>query len=1161
VVRNADGMSVTVTLDGALAPGQSVTVTVQNVKDLAGNPISGTCSLQAGAPVISCGIALQEIYFGIGGVNVADLVNSPNYPGSPNLVRYKGTLEANTADEFDNYGTRLSGYISPPVSGDYTFYLAADDGAEFWLSTDANPGNISRVAFEPLWASRRNWTGEAEGGGRGTPPANITAPIALVAGQYYYYQALMKEGGGGDHVAVAIQGPGDPVPADGSTPIPGTYLFALADPVGASITFTRQPCPNNICLAIPGQPAPPAGGGSPLASQDFNGSDGGCTVINNRVFEGPWTYNAGAGSWRSAGQGPGIGAPGPSTRLTCPPVAVTQGGNVRVSFNHRHSFEGGRWDGGQLQVSVNGGAFVTVPSSSFLQNGYNGTMAVNNSELGGQLAFVEDSANYAAGNFITSVAELGCFSAGDTISVRFLASFDDNTRAGDPAWELDSVSFSQAAPAGSMANFAVGANAVSGGSTNAPLFFQWQRSAGGGAFADVPGASSSILSFVPTLADNGSCYRALLFTPGLCATSEVACLTVVQPNTPPMFTCNTNRIDVNEDAGPQVVPNWATDIKAHSISRIPTAYANNFNSGPAGMQLAGNPIATISDGVLKLTTPVNSAYGAGSILAPTATYESLQVSWKSYLGDGNAGADGYSLSIGDDVPADPGYGGEEGIGTGLIVAVDTFDNGAALDPCTTGIEIKWRGNILNCVNIPKDNTGDGRYLRKSSFVDASVSVDATGLATLTYDGNVITAQLPAYAGIRANRALFWARTGGANDNQWIDDFSLVAFPFDSSSAEAGQTVSFEVSNDCPGLFSQPPAVSPDGTLSYTPAPNAYGTCKVTVVAVDSGGTDACGGSDRSEMCMFFIDVIGTNDCPTIVGEPLKLGTAQDVPLTFQLPVIDKDGDRLLFTINQPPQHGILVLNLNTGAGTYTPNPGFCGSPGDMFGFTVTDGICTKEAKVRINVLCCAPTAVAKASPNCELRSDQTSTIVISVNNSNGCVTLDGSMSTDPQGGAVTYLWLADLDGDGVKEPFASGAIVTNCFDLGEHDIMLVVDNGRCAGTASITVEVLSACEAVELLIDKVNNADLGRRNKRPLIATLKAACASFDRGNCVSGVNQLEAFQNKVRAQIGGVNAALADEIIALTQEVLDCIDCEKGNNGIGNGEDPQPPGNPPKND
>jgi len=149
------------------------------------------------------------------------------------------------------------------------------------------------------------------------------------------------------------------------------------------------------------------------------------------------------------------------------------------------------------------------------------------------------------------------------------------------------------------------------------------------------------------------------------------------------------------------------------------------------------------------------------------------------------------------------------------------------------------------------------------------------------------------------------------------------------------------------------------------------------------------------------------------------------------------------------------------------------------------------------------------------------------------VTLDGSMSTDPDGDTLTYLWLAD----GV--PFASGAIVTNCFELGEHAITLVVDDGRCTRTASLTVEVLSAGEAIEVLIDKVNNADLGRRNKRPLIATLKAAIASFDRGNCASGVNQLEAFQNKVRAQIGHENPALADEILALAQKILDSIDCQ----------------------
>jgi hypothetical protein len=268
---------------------------------------------------------------------------------------------------------------------------------------------------------------------------------------------------------------------------------------------------------------------------------------------------------------------------------------------------------------------------------------------------------------------------------------------------------------------------------------------------------------------------------------------------------------------------------------------------------------------------------------------------------------------------------------------------------------------------------------------------------------------------------------------------------------------------------------------------------------------------------------------------------QDSILNFQIPICDPDGDPLQFSITQPPAHGVLVVGIatNGGGAVYTPTAGYCGPDG--FRIRATDGTCTIETNIVINVRCLnqCPVAVAKASPNVQLRPNQTNTIVISANNSNACVTLDGSMSSDPDGDALTYVWLADIDGNGVKEPIASGAIATFCFELGEHDIMLMVDDGRCTATVSLTVEVLSAGEAIEVLIDKVDNADLGRRNKRPLIATLKAAIASFDRGSCVSGVNQLEAFQNKVRAQIGHENSALADEIIALAQKILDGIECE----------------------
>jgi hypothetical protein len=183
--------------------------------------------------------------------------------------------------------------------------------------------------------------------------------------------------------------------------------------------------------------------------------------------------------------------------------------------------------------------------------------------------------------------------------------------------------------------------------------------------------------------------------------------------------------------------------------------------------------------------------------------------------------------------------------------------------------------------------------------------------------------------------------------------------------------------------------------------------------------------------------------------------------------------------------------------------------------------------------------VAKAGPDCGFMDGQTATVVIAGNNSSACVTLDGSMSTDADHDTLTYVWLADLDGDGVKEPIATGALATNCLPVGTYEIMLMVDDGHCSATASVNVEIITPCEAVEEIIMAVDNADLDRRNKRPLIATLKAACASFDRGSCLSGVGQLQAFQNKVRAQLSRSNPAVADDLIALAERVIGCIHCE----------------------
>ena len=83
---------------------------------------------------------------------------------APGRVNPGGTTPPNTTDTLpsfeaptgwaDNYGTRLRGYITAPVTGSYTFWIASDDKSELWLSTNDNPVNKVNIASVPEWTDR-----------------------------------------------------------------------------------------------------------------------------------------------------------------------------------------------------------------------------------------------------------------------------------------------------------------------------------------------------------------------------------------------------------------------------------------------------------------------------------------------------------------------------------------------------------------------------------------------------------------------------------------------------------------------------------------------------------------------------------------------------------------------------------------------------------------------------------------------------------------------------------------------------------------------------------------------------------------------------------------------------------------------------------------------
>lgn len=192
--------------------------------------------------VFTPGFVKREIYSDLPGTTVDDLRFAEKYPGSPDEVGYAAGLET-PPDVADNYGVRLSGFIIPPETGSYVFYMSSDDGGEFWLSTDATAANLSFLCYEPIWNGIRNWsTPGANATGRDPDfPENVSAPVTLTAGQRYYFEALMKEGGGGDNLAVTATRAGQPVPSTGSPPLWGSWVGVNIPSAGASVQVTQAP--------------------------------------------------------------------------------------------------------------------------------------------------------------------------------------------------------------------------------------------------------------------------------------------------------------------------------------------------------------------------------------------------------------------------------------------------------------------------------------------------------------------------------------------------------------------------------------------------------------------------------------------------------------------------------------------------------------------------------------------------------------------------------------------------------------------------------------------------------------------------------------------------------------------------------------------------------
>ncbi len=133
-----------------------------------------------------------ERWLNIGGGAITDLTNNNHFKNDPPDQDFFDTTFQTFSPNMDNYGTRVTGFITAPATGAYTFYIASDDDSQLFLSTNATPAGLS---VDPI-AKVAGSTGETE---FTKFPEQKSAAITLTAGQKYYFLAYQKEGGGGDH--------------------------------------------------------------------------------------------------------------------------------------------------------------------------------------------------------------------------------------------------------------------------------------------------------------------------------------------------------------------------------------------------------------------------------------------------------------------------------------------------------------------------------------------------------------------------------------------------------------------------------------------------------------------------------------------------------------------------------------------------------------------------------------------------------------------------------------------------------------------------------------------------------------------------------------------------------------------------------------------------
>ncbi|ONF45441.1 hypothetical protein BTO32_03025 [Marinobacter lutaoensis] len=172
------------------------------------------------------GVVEARYYDGIDGSDVSALLAASVYPDNPTEVIQLQTL-VQSEYRGNNYGALVRGYIKPPISGNYRFFIASDDQSEFLLSHSESSAEAQVIASVPAWSYQEQFDKYS---------SQSSGYQSLDAGQAYYFELRFKEGSGADHFRVEWEGPGF-----SQQVIASEFLYSYAEPVAGDGSGSVEP--------------------------------------------------------------------------------------------------------------------------------------------------------------------------------------------------------------------------------------------------------------------------------------------------------------------------------------------------------------------------------------------------------------------------------------------------------------------------------------------------------------------------------------------------------------------------------------------------------------------------------------------------------------------------------------------------------------------------------------------------------------------------------------------------------------------------------------------------------------------------------------------------------------------------------------------------------